>query len=196
MFIVGITCAKYGQHRAAERQRRLQQMVAHGDSVTQRKAAQHDSEQAERRLASAPACPAPDGATDFSSWAAVPMEGYPLTVPEVPSFEVTHRERSSRPGQLDLSSSQDGWYRVTYSDHEERLEDWQQYERVAECADATDMMSGMIQTARDTHGGLTKLVFASYRLPDGHYLSFRGTTNDVAIQAQFVTAAHHLRLNQ
>lgn len=192
LFIIGITCAKYGEYRAADRQRRLQKMVARGDSITRRDSAQHDSALAAGRITNASACP---GATDISSWATVPLEGSPVTVPEVPSFEVADRYHS-RSGEIVFSSSDGEAYRVTYGDREARFEDWQQYELVAECADVADVMPGTIKTGRDTRDGLVKQVFASYRLPDGHYVSLRGATNDVARQAQFVAAAHNLRLNR
>ena len=197
LLIIGITCAKYGEYRTAERQRRFERMAAHGDSVTQGFVAHRDSELAERRAAIAPACPAREGATDISSWGTTSISDFPVTVATVPDFGVDYTHRPQGAGYIGLAGSHGDRYQVTYSDHEDRVQNWPQYELAAECADVADVLPGMIQTARDTsQDGMVKVVIASYRLPNGRYVNFLGTTRDVARQAQFVTAAHSTRLNR
>lgn len=191
--VVGLAGA-FTAHRSDARAQKLRDRAALDDSIRRQVAARHDSELAERRNASAPACPSEP--QDVSAWGAGTQESFPVVVPLVPDFTMELEERGEV-GRLSFRGGDDDGYNVTYGPRATSVGDWPQYELVAECADLADVMPGTIQTARDkAAGSSTKVVLASYRLPDGNFVSFHGRTDDVNRQALLIAAAHHMRLKR
>jgi hypothetical protein len=191
--VVGLAGA-FTTHRSDGRARKLRDQAARDDSIRRQVTARHDSELTEKHAASAPACPREP--QDVSAWGAATQESFPVVVPVVPDF-TTELDQRGDVGRLSFRGDDDESYTVSYGLHATSVADWPQYELVAECADLADVMPGTIQTAREKQGGsFTKVVLASYRLPDGNFISFHGTTRDVNRQALLITAAHHMRLKR
>jgi hypothetical protein len=190
--VIGLAGA-YTTHRGEARARRLRNRAARDDSVRSRVVARRDSEVAAQRTASASACPRE--LQDVSDWEGETVESLPVVVPLLPDFEVDREVRGAS-GRISFRSSDGEGYSVFSGPRAVSLEEWPQYELVAECADLADVMPGTIQTARDKGPGVMKAVVAAYRLPDGQFVSFRGATRDVQRQAQLVAAAHHMRLKR
>lgn len=191
--VIGLAGA-YSSHNSDARARRDQDRAARDDSIRSRIAARMDSEVTARHEASAPACPRDH--QDIAEWPSETTEALPVVVPVLPNFsaDLDSRRAASR---ISIRSNDGESYSVSYGPRATGVEDWPQYELVAECADLADVMPGTIQTARDkAAGGFTKLVLASYRLPDGNFVSFFGATRNVQRQALLVAAAHHMRLKR
>jgi hypothetical protein len=191
--VVGLAGA-FTTQRGHARAQKLRDRAASDDSIRHQIAIQHDSELTEKHAASAPACPREP--QDVSGWGAATQESFPVVVPVVPDF-TTELDQRGEVGRLSFRGEDDESYAVSYGPRATSVADWPQYELVAECADLADVMPGTIQTAREKQGGsFTKVVLASYRLPDGNFVSFHGTTGDVSRQALLITAAHHMRLKR
>ena len=191
--VIGLAGARTARMRDARHQREKDR-AARDDSIQSSFAAQRDSEVSARHAASASACP--KELQDVAAWPAETADSLPVTVPEIPDFAIDSR-MLARDDRVDFRSEDGDSYSVSYSPGAGGLESWPQYELVAECADLADVMPGTIQTAREkAAGSFTKVVLASYRLPDGNFLSFHGTTQDVQRQTLFVAAAHHMRLKR
>jgi hypothetical protein len=190
--VIGMAGA-FTARRGDERARKLKDRVAHDDSARSRAVARMDSQRSERRTASASACPTEP--EDISEWGAGTHEKLPVVVPVLPDFSFDREGYGE--GRISFRSGDGESYSVSYGTRVASIGDWPQYELVGECADMADVMPGTIQTARDkSPDGVMKVVLATYRLPDGNFVSFQGTTRDVERQVQLVAAAHHMRLKR
>lgn len=190
--VVGLAGA-YTAHRGDARARQFRDRSARDDSARSRVTARLDSERNERRTASASACPTEP--TNISEWATGTHESLPIVVPVLPEFAFDREGYGDR--RIGFRSDDGETYVVWSGARAASLEDWPQYQLVAECADMADVMPGTIQTARERNpDGFMKVVLATYRLPDGGFVSFQGTTRDVQREAQLVAAAHHMRLKR
>ena len=191
--VIGLAGARTARMRDARAQRERDR-AARDDSILSSFAARKDSEVSARHAASASACP--KDLQDVADWPAETADSLPVVVPEVPDFRIDpdmHRADD----RIDFRSEDGDSYSVSYGPGAAGLESSPQYELVAECADLADVLPGTIQTAREkAAGSFTKVVLASYRLPDGNFLTFHGTTQDVKRQTLFVAAAHHMRLKR
>ena len=191
--VIGLAGARTARMRDARAQRDRDR-AARDDSVRSTAAARMDSEVSARHAASAPACPRE--VQDVSEWPAETADSLPVVVPEVPGFEIDPKTLRVD-DRVDFRSGDGESYSVWYGPRATAIADWPQDELVAECADVADVMPGTIQTARDkAAGSFTKVVLASYRLPDGNFVSFHARTQDVQRQTLFVAAAHHMRLKR
>ena len=83
--VVGLAGA-FTAHRSDARAQKLRDRAALDDSIRRQVAARHDSELAERRNASAPACPSEP--QDVSAWGAGTQESFPVVVPLVPDGDL------------------------------------------------------------------------------------------------------------